>query len=1284
MSQAVPHRRREGSTGAVDPRTAARRPFDSLLLDTLWKAVEDFEELQGAQESLRGEADAVAEAEKAACSTYAASVSELCALLLRGSAPPWIVDHLFSDEDEASGEEDNGVSSGGNTAAEEEDVKLQPDDQFSGGGAESPRLTSWVQAVQRVLQSTHLQAPLMTSASHASSIEQLASGIAADVAPLTWLTELLLPLYEQWTQQRLAAAYPYQASAVPLLTEPEAQLGVWAMQRLEAALIAAMMQRAVQDEVASSTLETKEGAAVAGNKSAKNNGNHESGDAASHRGDQDQRTAELIVFFGSLAKAAQSYRVLCGGAATLLTIHVIRVAAAVRELWVACLQERGGGRCPSYAEATQTAEKRRSDAATHAEGEEPQSKKRRIDVLAEDVRHRIPSLRAAIAAASVSCADGLWHSWYILYGYYGVNLYTDEVVASAAEQEEALQMKMSHMSEKQRDHWRRQRLAAEVQQHQLTESHWLACISILVAVEASLDDGSDTADDQGDGAGAASAQECYQSLLTEAYHILFETLRQSLQNYAQALLAKRGGFQGSVQATIDTQTQLMNVTGLQKRLWKCLGTGGGTAPRGPHQVLEAVDAASRHSGRLLWHFAPSFLRCQPPDEALWFNAAGREYNSSSAAAESMMEGSTAVLDVAVTVRERYRSTMHQYGEWLAAEHGRLCCCMEELLIWQRESSRTAPLKDMTAALRRCLVLPRGESTSPSLQLCRYLYEHFYRCYDMGCFVVLRPERQRHLTQALRELHQLVTGDETAAIAQIIAADEQACMLLIHSVFVLMERRGRIAAEDESALVDVAMPLLVSISAADSHGSGDAVTVAIGTRSLCWTDATVARDLLVFVVAGLTTLPWGLEELYVALERYRRLMRHYAWRDGGSSGETSSTLHELTSWLVGPPDRGGTWGNAVLPFAAAPHLAGSLPRQSDVDAANRVQQVYDDVNDLVQHHNPVVQQLQIGGAALQETTVEAAFLHATSAPVPVTCGLLFVVAAYRSCSIALYRLRGTLHEQVCIAADEGGVDAYGRTAAFCTSDDIAVFRRVVQAVHRLVFSSTCQPLGLLRLWIGYLVHLFLSVVPRSSVDDGGLQLMETSWQQRHHVRDIFGHRVYRSGWRAIQHDGEPSATTMLREALGECLAELMLSPYMNPSSAIDDDTEGAGSDGDDEAARHSCTAAILKRVLPHAVLETLCLFLQISTSPVQHRTPLSSGDLPSYGDGSPAGTPSNAGRNGRRITDSFLRLEGTIAFLRRLELLIAPGSLTDERLIILLKCLYDAADSAATGDSAEEE
>jgi hypothetical protein len=665
---------------------------------------------------------------------------------------------------------------------------------------------------------------------------------------------------------------------------------------------------------------------------------------------------------------------------------------------------------------------------------------------------------------------------------------------------------------------------------------------------------------------------------------------------------------------------------------------------------------------------------------------------------------------------------------------------------------------------------------------------FATVYDATCFFALQPERQRVFTRSVHALCSLLSeGSDsssndyaTESLVASLRRDTQLWMLLAHGVLLQLERRGRLAREDEALCISGLVPLLSVLSSSSSSSSNDddnnscaSAGIAAAPQPLprqasndngdddgddddkakkvnggaggglgaplvsalpLWADLVATQDLLLLLASGLLRLPWSVEQLYLAVQRHSVLCARYGqparriptrlkqararWYAG-----VARAVAGMTQWFTADPPTTpapaahDAWGLADaapsssqtskgrignnnnnisgggqsdLPQVCA-HIDGQLLRSDDF--LRRLHA--DDVSPLT---HPTAQ----GGATeVTDTAIDESFAAALDRHTRVTaaftsaaaCGLLLVVGAYRSLSRTLYTLRATMEEQRRLARDDDVGEYVGRSVTFCTTADVLLLRTTLTVVHRCVFEQHCQPAGLLRLWLSYLQLLFTCVVPLSAASGSSgsngvtgeaetLVLMPTSWQRRHHVVSVFGERVCCTGWRALQHDGEATSHTRLREVLGESLADLMLMPYLRvrgvthtttsttTEKKVDDDGDFVRGEaavavaaGQPLLAR---SAVVLPHTLPHVVLEVLCELLAIPLDLPSTTTPPTIASTPAMD------------ACGRGVERSFLGVAGLLAFLRRVELRVVPGSLQDRRLEHVLRCVYAAADAAAVG------
>ncbi|CAG9567312.1 conserved hypothetical protein [Leishmania major strain Friedlin] len=1304
---------------------------------------------------------------------------------------------------------------------------------------------SWTFMMQQTLEALQLHLPLhhdhpppqlQLASTGETPVMTLAKHLVQD-APLLWLRYLLVPMYTQWTQQR-AAAPPAAGAAATTTTAPIPSSssspsattvlerdGAVTMHELLGALGTASVREALRKEQSWSDdlVQLVAAAAAAPPSDASATLKALNGRQAAIRDQQRQHTGEMLYFTGALAKAAQSFMVLGQGGYAILASLIIRLLGRARAAWAEWaipLTEAGVQRaaqvvCRGGGHETRADCNSSSSSVTaedNAEEEAPAEKRIRVEPPPRRSAPRsdfpriaavesFAALRAAVSSAAQRQAHLVWRCWYILYGYYGADLYTNEVLARSLEEEDLEKAGVRRMAAAQQAHWRRLRLAADVKQHALSETHWLWCSTLLASVETTLMAAlSEKHVDEHAPVGtcasafttaatdvppACATELLYRRLLEGTARAFTAELRDTLRVYGEAALALRSGGLHSSTFTVPSalQTVAHNVVALQDAFSQCLAASLGYAPAAAMSPHQRKSALCTQIGVYLWQLYPTLLRVQVPEEASWMSTTGTEQAGDTLGASDSAEVA------AGSFTAQFHRHWRRRGRHLSAVMTDAFRCMEQALTHGRRSATSPsllPLSSSTAAsitatapvskacdgsggasddvhgrndaddgattarfLAALVHSPAGEFAASSSSasndawtaaLCDIAAD-FYAVYDQSCFFLLRPERQRLFTLSVRRLYHLLmsppdgssagsspsqaaaSGSATKttpplpqqSLVCLLRRDTRLWMLLTHGVLLQLERRGRVAREDEALLASYLLPLMTLLGSRQhdgevERGSADSSLPYIATEaSPVWADIAVAEDILLLLASGLASLPWNLEEVYVTVQRHTALcLRHCMRHQGRLSANGAATVTEMAAWF-GAAELASTSAAPSSPTTAVASPwgfsgvaeVGSPAARSD-RGASALANVAAHIDAQCRRDDPLLAYCggEVASASasadarnptltappcLSEDAVDARFAAAlarhgrlasaslASAP----CGLLMVVGAYRSCGRALHGLRAALEEQYRMAREDEVGEFVGRTVTFCTSGDITAFRGLVTTVHSCVFGYACQPRGLLRLWLGYLQHLFDCVVPRSASSssedplctegEDTLVLMPSSWQRRHHITTLFGARVYRTGWRALQHDGEPASQTRLREVLGECLANLMLLPYSHPRGDADRSENEAAMWT--VAAEHNgaaaATQAILQRTLPHTVLEILCELLRI---PVEGNR-----DSVSYREKVAA-----VDAAGKVIEKSFLGLAGLLAFLRRLELLVVPGSLQDRRLVHLLRCVYEAADAAALG------
>lgn len=1169
-----------------------------------------------------------------------------------------------------------------------------------------------------------------------SAVESLARHLLRD-APLSWLRCLLVPMYTQWQRQQEKEKQQQQQRVRVLggggggaVTGKKDDDGDETMHDLLDALSAAAMRVAVQEEraIVEHVLALVQRLSAPVDSAVLTTAFNDAREALQElRQRQRRHSAELVYFTGTLARTTQSFSVLGSGAATLLLVFVTRLAGHVRASWAEWSQShtaadmsRAGplrdvlyGSGPSSLASRADGDVAKPERQAEAESDDqPPRQQRRVEAAA-CVVDTLAALRTCLTASAHQHAVELWRCWLTLFGFYGADLYVDPDVAQAVEAEAEAKAGVRLMSATQQAQWRRLRLHASVRQHVLSETHWLLCSTVVACVEASTRDAAAAARREEQRVAPAESS-LFSRVMAATLNDFFAHVKGELRRYGTAAIAHRSGvLQAAATAgPAALQSVAHNTAALQTLFSSAVAESVGGSS-GCARMAWVTGGEDAQTGTALWHIAPTLLRTQVADETAWMGTGG---------------GSNEVDYDAVGADD-------EDDDWgfadASAAHWRRCAA-QLTAAWSDTSSRAERLLTRVAAVTATQPAESadGSGSERQVQLVEeVIYEDFataaaatagaarlddvsalfFSVFDATCFFVLRPERQRLFTRSIQHLCSLVAATKKRsrklAHAPLVTAmrhDTRLWMLLAHGVLLQRERSGRMAREDEALIVSGLLPLLSVLVNSPMNGEEDDEddeSDALGATWWTWANLPSTRDMLLLLASGLLALPWSGEEMYLAVCRHTDLCERstHVPLSPGNSPRTHllQEVQRMSRWFDADVSLSGS--SAAVRSAAS----GATAASAAAAAAPSVWDLGDGVSQVTSPSSPAVPphgSADLGGPAslrqlcqqldihtrqssdfhrlyaplsdgpdvtVAEDAAEACFTAAldrharvggpnlSSAP----CGILMVVGAYRSLSRGLYRLRTALAEQHRMARDDDGGNFVGRSVTFCTSADVSAMRTLLTVVHRVVFGHVCRPHGLLRLWIGYLQHLFCCLVPRSTSGESGgdeadtLVLMPSSWQQRHRVTNIFGARVYRTGWRALQHDGEAASHTRLREALGECLADLLLMPYR--TSAVEAGDAAAGA------------AAALQYTLPHAVLSTLCECLAIQTGDTAATSETTS-------------SPTTADARGAGVRQSFLGLAGLLAFLRRLELHVVPGSLQDPRLQSVLRCVYDAADAAALG------
>ncbi|RNF04948.1 hypothetical protein TraAM80_04801 [Trypanosoma rangeli] len=590
------------------------------------------------------------------------------------------------------------------------------------------------------------------------------------------------------------------------------------------------------------------------------------------------------------------------------------------------------------------------------------------------------------------------------------------------------------------------------------------------------------------------------------------------------------------------------------------------------------------------------------------------------------------------IRRRYRQLLEEHLELLASEDLR-CFAGTKRLRWEDADAGGEP--------------GGGSVTAPTVRtssLCwsSYVTEYFLRTYHPSCFTVLSLIEQDTLVALLRQLHTVIVNGESDALRVSVAAlitsidsneveaqktilqwhlrhvhdkivrafgeDALLLMCLLRALFVFYERIGKTNLNVCSVLRETLLPILAMLCS-EHHSSSD-----YHDDEEPYYES--QQCIMTLLASGFLALPWDLRGIRV------RLMLHNCigarLQDAFSAEEALAEVDHLFELYVDG-------------------------RHTPEDSAAAL------CDDLSQ--DPVLQLLASGGEATTAITMDVMddlFHPETPVHFPAPCGTLLLMSIFRTLSLNFLRLRAEWEQQN-EHAREGAMDYLGREATFCTLRDIGVFRVLIQLAHRMVLGFQLQPVGLLRLWLSYMSHLFTHIVPPLTEDD------EISLMMPHAGDRLSSRAEDGSSRRAYKRSPNETSQGELRALLGELLADLALMSLVDSEAVMQCPSAAPHRPGGpkwlQKQAQRSQDVLILQRVLPVLVLEELCYALRV---PIE--------DL-----GTEGADPAFARHVGKMVEQSFLGVLGVFAFCQRMELFVVPGSLADRRAAALLQTLWSAVE-----------
>ncbi|KEG14580.1 hypothetical protein DQ04_00391020 [Trypanosoma grayi] len=577
-------------------------------------------------------------------------------------------------------------------------------------------------------------------------------------------------------------------------------------------------------------------------------------------------------------------------------------------------------------------------------------------------------------------------------------------------------------------------------------------------------------------------------------------------------------------------------------------------------------------------------------------------------------------------------------------------CQRQLLEEYVERLSVLRLPCLSGTKRARTVEEGVEEVGSEAAWLAYTTNFFLRTYHPSCFTILSLVQQDNLVALLRELHAVIVNEDRESIGlslekvlpshdgpvaearevllqwhvrhvqkrMVRALSEEAPLLmcLLCAVFTLLERVGKTNLNIHSILAETLLPMLVKLcgglesrSGVEGDDDDDAENYFEQQQSLT-----------TLIASGFLSLPWELRGLRLRLLLHRVIGASVV--DCFSAEEALAEVDRIFALYA---------DGRQTPEEAAAALCGDLTC------------------------DPFMQLLAAEGEAATKTDAIDELLR-REAPVqfPAPCGTLLLMSVFRTLSLRLLELRAEWEQQEKLAG-EGTMDYLGRQSTYCTTRDIVMFRFLLQMVHRMVFGFQLQPVGLLRLWLSYLAHLFTHIVPPLTENDE-VVLMERATRQE---------GTEKSCRYAYRRSSAESSQGELRAVLGELLADLALMPLVDGDTAVSCPPALPHRPGSEKwrhgQSQKSREVLLLQRVLPVVVLEELCFVLKISTEKV-----------------SDEGTRPELVRHAGKMTEkSFLGVLGVVAFCQRLELFVVPESISDRRFTALLRLLWSAVGASST-------
>lgn len=735
------------------------------------------------------------------------------------------------------------------------------------------------------------------------------------------------------------------------------------------------------------------------------------------------------------------------------------------------------------------------------------------------------------------------------------------------------------------------------------------------------------------------------------------TFDESLWMFLMTLLTGYGGalqlFEMDVLAMkvdrgiVQQQAQRMFVENMQRNMWDYLTLRLSTDRVASGKSLLTIQNVLSHQS-FFWKTATEVevaLQLLPPallsrpDVRLWARQCTVDaWGNALRLVQLLVHGQEAAEEVPASVESAgfVSSSIRQHHRQLLEDHmERLAFAQSEWIAGNKRPCRVETNLD-EEALRSGMVWSR------------YTAEFFLRTYHSSCFTILSLVEQDTLVALLRQLHAVIINEKRDAVeasltthflphgdnptderpallewhaqcvhkrvVQALKEDALLTMCLLRAVFVFFERVGKTNLNVHIVLRKTLLPILASLCSNQVNDNNDDDVEEYYERQ---------QGIMMLLASGLLALPWDLRGV-----RARLVLHRFIGNSLQDCFSAEEALSETDRFFLSYTENSQTLEDTAASScetSANDSFLQRLAAEGEETAAAR-----DMIDDFVRCEAPI--------------------------QFPAPCGTLLLMSVFRTMSLRFLQLRAEWEEQVRLVGEDARC-YLGREATFCTTRDIAIFRLLIQLVHRMVFGFQVQYVGLLRMWLSYLNHLFTNVVPPLTEDDEISLLVPNKKQNA-------GHDVQKSAQRTYRRSPNETSQGELRAVLGELLADLALMPLVDSEVVLQCPAavphRPGGVRWKQQQKQRMQDVPIVQRMLPISVLEELCFALKIPTDNLTEE----------------GMSPQAARCAGKMVEQSFLSVLGVVTFCQRLELFIVPGSFANRRCAALMQALWSAVEASS--------